>query len=50
MNQEYKEILNRDKRKYTRYQQDAKPVFDRKNIEISQKSDEKKKASKNQKS
>lgn len=44
MNQEANtsEILNRDKKENTiRYQQDAKPVFDRKNIEISQKSDEK---------
>lgn len=44
MNQEANtsEILNRDKKENTiKYQQDAKPVFDRKNIEISQKSDEK---------
>ena len=44
MNQEANtsEILNRDKKENTiKYQQDAEPVFDRKNIEISQKSDEK---------
>ena len=44
MNQEANtsEILNRDKKENTiMYQQDAEPVFDRKNIEISQKSDEK---------